>query len=73
MYRHNIRVNDTKYDEDFVNGILGGIELVNGGVTIYMDMPEDKVAAKSFEGNIIFTDASDATILVLICKMDLNQ
>ncbi len=73
MYRHNIRVNDTRYDEDFVNGILGGIELVNGGVTIYMDMPEDKVAAKSFEGNIIFTDASDVTILVLICKMDLNQ
>lgn len=72
-YRYNIRVNDTRYDEDFVNGILGGIELVNGGVLISMDMPDDKKAAKYFAGNIIFTDASDETILKLLCRLDLRN
>ena len=69
-FRHNIRVNDTKYDEDFVNGVLGGVALVDGGVTIYMEMPEGR---DYFRGNIIFTNGSDETILVLVCTLDLRE
>ena len=69
-FRHNIRVNDTKYDEDFVNGVLGGVALVDGGVTIYMEMPEGR---NYFRGNIIFTNGSDETILVLVCTIDLRE
>ena len=69
-FRHNIRVNDLKYDEDFVNGVLGGIALVDGGVTIYMDMPEGR---DYLRGNIIFSNASDETVLVLVCTLDLKE
>ena len=72
QFRHNIRVNNTKYDEDFVNGIIAGVELINGGVTIYMDMPASEKSKKRFKGNVIFTDASDETILKLLCVLDLN-
>lgn len=70
MFRHNIRVNDLKYDEDFVNGVLGGVALVDGGVTIYMEMPEGR---DYLRGNIIFSNAADETILVLVCTLDLRE
>jgi len=69
-FRHNIRVNDLKYDEDFVNGVLGGIALVDGGVTIYMEMPEGR---DYLRGNIIFSNSADETILVLVCTLDLRE
>ena len=67
--RHNFSVNETKYDETFVNGVLGGVALIDGGVTIYMNMAEDR---NYMRGNIIFTNSSDETILVLVCTMDLR-
>lgn len=70
VFRHNIRVNDLKYDEDFVNGVLGGVNLVDGGVTIYMEMPEGR---DYLRGNIIFSNMSDETILVLVCTLDLRE
>lgn len=69
-FRHNIRVNDLKYDEDFVNGVLGGVALVDGGVTIYMEMPEGR---DYLRGNIIFSNSSDETILILVCTLDLRE
>ena len=69
-FRHNIRVNDLKYDEDFVNGVLGGVALVDGGVTIYMEMPEGR---DYLRGNIIFSNSADETILVLVCTLDLRE
>lgn len=69
-FRHNIRVNDLKYDEDFVNGVLGGVALVDGGVTIYMEMPE---GMDYLRGNIIFSNSADETILVLVCTLDLRE
>lgn len=64
--RHNFSVNETKYDETFVNGVLGGVALIDGGVTIYM-LPDGK---EYMRGNIIFTNGSDETILVLVCTFD---
>ena len=64
--RHNFSVNETKYDETFVNGVLGGVSLIDGGVTIYM-LPDGK---EYMRGNIIFTNGSDETILVLVCTFD---
>ena len=64
--RHNFSVNETKYDETFVNGVLGGVSLIDGGVTIYM-LPDGK---DYMRGNIIFTNGSDETILVLVCTFD---
>lgn len=64
--RHNFSVNETKYDETFVNGVLGGVALIDGGVTIYM-LPDGK---DYMRGNIIFTNGSDETILVLVCTFD---
>ncbi len=69
-FRHNISVNETKYDETFVNGVLGGVALIDGGVTIYMEMPEDR---NYLRGNIIFTNSSDETVLVLVCTLDLRE
>ena len=64
--RHNFSVNETKYDETFVNGVLGGVTLIDGGVTIYM-LPDGK---EYLRGNIIFTNSSDETVLVLVCTFD---
>ena len=67
--RHCFSVNGTKYDEDFVNGVLGGVAIADGGVTISMTMPEGK---NYLRGNIIFSNSSDETILVLVCTFDLS-
>ena len=67
--RHNFSVNEAKYDETFVNGVLGGVALIDGGVTIYMNMADGK---DYIRGNIIFTNSSDETILVLVCTLDLR-
>lgn len=67
--RHNFSVNETKYDETFVNGVLGGVALIDGGVTIYMNMADGK---DYIRGNIIFTNSSDETVLVLVCTLDLR-
>ena len=49
-----------------MNGVLGGVSLIDGGVTIYM-LPDGK---DYMRGNIIFTNGSDETILVLVCTFD---
>lgn len=64
-----IRVNNNIYDEVFVNGKLGGIELIDGGIDIYMEMPE---GSDKMQGNIIFADAEGMTVLVLVCTLDLT-
>lgn len=67
--RHNIRVNDQKYDED------PSVKLIDGGVTIYMDLPE---GSKRIRGNINFrrkASSSDDSglVLVLVCTIDINE
>lgn len=67
--KNYIRVNNNIYDEVFVNGKLGGIELIDGGIDIYMEMPEGR---NYLRGNIIFSDAEGNYALVLICTLDLR-
>lgn len=67
--RHCFSVNGTKYDEDFVGGVLGGVAITDGGVTISMTMPEGK---DYLRGNMIFSNSSDETVLVLVCTFDLS-
>lgn len=67
--KNYIRINNNIYDEVFVNGKLGGIELIDGGIDIYMEMPEGK---NYLRGNIIFSDAEENYALVLICTLDLR-
>lgn len=69
VFKNYIRVNDNIYDEVFVNNKLGGIELIGGGVDIYMDMPEGR---NKLRGNIIFMNSANETVLVLICTLDLT-
>lgn len=68
--KNYIRVNNNIYDEVFVNGKLGGIELIDGGIDIYMEMPEGR---NYLRGNIIFSDAESNYALVLICTLDLRE
>lgn len=67
--KNYIRINNNIYDEVFVNGKLGGIELIDGGIDIYMEMPEGR---NYLRGNIIFSDAEGNYTLVLICTLDLR-
>lgn len=67
--QYNIRVNDNVYSESFINNMLGGIELIDGGVTIYMEMPEGK---DFMRGNINFRSADDTIMLILVCTLDLT-
>lgn len=69
VWKNYIRVNNNVYDEVLVNGKLGGIELIDGGVDIYMEMPEGR---DYLRGNIIFADAEGVTVLVLVCTLDLT-
>lgn len=69
VFKNYIRVNNNIYDEVFVNNKLGGIELVDGGVDIYLEMPEER---DYMRGNIIFADAEGTTVLVLVCTLDLT-
>jgi len=68
--KNYIRINNNIYDEVFVNGKLGGIELIDGGIDIYMEMPEGR---NYLRGNIIFSDAEGNYSLVLICTLDLRE
>lgn len=68
-YREYIRVNDNVYSESFINGVLGGIELIDGGVYIYMEMPEGE---DFLQGNINFITADESTSFILICTLDLT-
>ena len=67
--KNYIRINNNIYDEVFVNGKLGGIELIDGGIDIYMEMPEGR---NYLRGNIIFSDSEGNYALVLICTLDLR-
>lgn len=69
MSKSYIRVNNNIYDEVFVNGKLGAIELIDGGVDIYMEMPEGD---DFLRGNIIFADSEGTSVLILICTLDLT-
>ncbi|MBE6216994.1 MAG: hypothetical protein E7124_03005 [Bacteroidales bacterium] len=67
--KNYIRVNDVIYDEVLVNGRVGGIELIDGGIDIYMEMPEGR---DYMRGNIIFSDSEGNYALVIICTLDLR-
>lgn len=67
--KNYIRVNDVIYDEVLVNGRVGGIELIDGGIDIYMEMPE---GCDYMRGNIIFSDSEGNYALVIICTLDLR-
>lgn len=72
--RSAFRVNDLVYDE-YVGpgGYMGEIEVSDeGAVEIYMSMPEGSEDTM-IRGNINFLDASDATVVILICTLDLGE
>lgn len=69
VHKDYIRVNNIIYDEVIVNGRIGGIELIDGGIDIYMEMPEGR---DYLRGNIIFSDSEGNFTLVLICTLDLR-
>lgn len=64
-----IRVNNNIYDEVFVNDKLGGVELIDGGIDIYMEMPDGK---DYIRGKIIFSNAEGDYILTIVCTLDLR-
>ena len=72
--RTAFRVNNLVYDEYFgPNDFMGEIETNDeGAVEIYMSMPED-VTDTMIRGNINFVDKSDATVVILICTLDLSE
>ena len=72
--RSSFRVNNLVYDEYFgPNDIMGEIETNDeGAVEIYMSMPEGSTDTM-IRGNINFVDASDATVVILICTLDLGE
>ena len=83
MKKHNVnpyslatsfRVNDTNCYEYFgPNKLLGEVVTDDeGAVEIYMNMPEGS-SRTMIRGNINFTDASDATVVILICTLDLSE
>ena len=67
--QYNIRVNDTVYSETIINDMVGGIKLQDGGVTIYMDMPEGE---NFMRGNINFRKKNEDIVLILVCTLDLT-
>lgn len=69
VHKDYFRVNNIIYDEVIVNGRIGGIELIDGGIDIYMEMPEGR---NYLRGNIIFSDSEGNYTLVLICTLDLR-
>lgn len=69
VFKNYIRVNNVIYDEVLVNGKPGGIELIDGGIDIYMEMPEGR---DYMRGNIVFSDAEGNFALVIICTLDLK-
>lgn len=64
--RNNFSVNGMEYDD-------GTFERIEGGVNIYMTMPEGK---QKIEGNIFFyssaAPSNDSIVLVLACTFDLT-
>lgn len=64
--RNNFSVNGMEYDD-------GTFERIDGGVNIYMTMPEGK---QKIEGNIFFyssaAPSNDSIVLVLACTFDLT-
>jgi hypothetical protein len=52
---------------------MGEIELNDeGAVEIYMSMPEG-TSDTMIRGNINFVDGSDATVVILVCTLDLGE
>ena len=72
--RTAFRVNNLVYDEYFgPNDFMGEIELNDeGAVEIYMSMPEGTTDTM-IRGNINFVDGSDATVVILVCTLDLGE
>ena len=78
QFKDYIRVNNIIYDDENANPAgLGTITMVDGGVTIYMEMPEDRQQVNYMRGNINFrkktknSDESDL-VVVLVCTLDLR-
>ena len=78
QFKDYIRVNNIIYDDENANPAgLGTITMVDGGVTIYMEMPEDRKQVNYMRGNINFrkktknSDESDL-VVVLVCTLDLR-
>ncbi len=72
--RTSFRVNNLVYDEYFgPNDLMGEIETNDeGAVEIYMSMPEGTTDTM-IRGNINFVDRSDATVVILVCTLDLGE
>ena len=68
------RVNNVVYDEFFgPNDIMGEVVLSDeGAVEIYMSMPEGSTETM-IQGNINFLDGADATVVILVCTLDLGE
>lgn len=68
------RVNNVIYDEYFgPNDIMGEVVLNDeGAVEIYMSMPEG-TTENMIQGNINFLDGADATVVILVCTLDLGE
>lgn len=67
--RDYFRVNDMNYDEN-----VGSFSYIDGGVDIYMSMPEGKTVS---QGVIIFStekyNTTDKVSLVLVCTLDMSE
>lgn len=72
--RSSFRVNNVIYDEYFgPDDIMGEVVLNDeGAVEIYMSMPEGGTETM-IQGNINFLDGADATVVILICTLDLGE
>lgn len=64
--RHCFKVNNLNYDSS-----VGQFKLVDGGVTISMQMPEGS-NQKKINGTILFYDGNQSVVLVLCCTLDLS-
>lgn len=63
--RNYFKVNDLDYDES-----AGQFEFIDGGVTIYMEMPE---GSERISGTILFYNSNNSVVFVLCCTLDLTS
>ena len=65
--RNQFVVNGLNYDET-----VGKFDLLDGGVDIYMSLPEDSESDYE-QGNILFYNSDSSVVLALVCTLDLTE